>query len=448
MKKLFTLLVAIFALTSFGQNCNAYFSDTLSGSEVFFTDMSSDNLNNAPTSWYWDFGDGTSSTTQNPMHYYQDTTHSYVVCLTAMFASQCTSTFCDTIDFPTNTNPCSSFSGYISDYQLSDPNVCDGELFPNIYGGTPPYTYYWGNGATTQNLMGLCEGSYILNIVDVNHCQLTLSGLVFSDTTITNSCSSFSGYIPNYQLSDPNVCDGELFPNIYGGTPPYTYYWGNGATTQNLMGLCEGSYILNIVDSNGCQLTLSGNVLTDTSNYIISDTLSNNVDTCFNFQVQNAYIQSTTLIDSLTLEIVWIYVGTNQETATVTETYTFDGQYGYYLIETTVNCTAKSSQTWGEIILIDENIILSVNDLNKTNFGLNLYPNPVKDYLTIEYKLEQSSQVQLEIIDYSGKIVSHNKLNSYKGENSSVMNVSNLANGIYFVRVISNKNIETIKFVK
>ncbi len=370
MKKLFTLLVAIFALTSFGQNCNAYFSDTLSGSEVFFTDMSSDNLNNAPTSWLWDFGDGTSSTTQNPMHYYQDTTHSYVVCLTAVFASQCTSTFCDTIDFPTNTNPCSSFSGYISDYQLSDPNVCDGELFPNIYGGTPPYTYYWGNGATTQNLMGLCEGSYTLNIVDANGCQLTLYGLVFSDTT--NS---------------------------------------------------------------------------DTTNTIL-DTLSNNVDTCFNFQVQNAYIQSITLIDSLTLEIVWIYVGPNQETATVTETYTFDGQYGYYLIETIVNCTAKSSQTWGEIILIDENIILSVNDLNKTNFGLNLYPNPVKDYLTIEYKLEQSSQVQLEIIDYSGKIVSHNKLNSYKGENSSVMNVSNLANGIYFVRVISNKNIETIKFVK
>jgi len=45
--------------------------------DVSFSDTSS----NAPTSWAWDFGDGTSSTAQNPMHTYTNT-GSYTVSLT------------------------------------------------------------------------------------------------------------------------------------------------------------------------------------------------------------------------------------------------------------------------------------------------------------------------------------------------------------------------------
>lgn len=74
------------ASVSYG-NCDPYFSDTLYinnglipfasfvantvvimlSDTIFFTDLS---LNN-PTSWFWDFGDGSNSTTQHPYHVYQ-----------------------------------------------------------------------------------------------------------------------------------------------------------------------------------------------------------------------------------------------------------------------------------------------------------------------------------------------------------------------------------------
>ena len=36
--------------------------------DITFTDLSTNN----PTSWYWDFGDGNTSTDQNPVHQYDD----------------------------------------------------------------------------------------------------------------------------------------------------------------------------------------------------------------------------------------------------------------------------------------------------------------------------------------------------------------------------------------
>lgn len=58
-----------------------FVGDPLSGNaplEVAFTDLST----NTPTSWLWDFGDGHTSTEQNPTHVY-DLPGDYTVTLTA-----------------------------------------------------------------------------------------------------------------------------------------------------------------------------------------------------------------------------------------------------------------------------------------------------------------------------------------------------------------------------
>lgn len=56
----------------------AVFSYQITGGSVAFTDASS----NEPTEWFWDFGDNTTSTDQNPVHEY-GASGTYEVCLTA-----------------------------------------------------------------------------------------------------------------------------------------------------------------------------------------------------------------------------------------------------------------------------------------------------------------------------------------------------------------------------
>lgn len=60
------------------------------------------NLSNNANTYYWDFGDGDTSSLQNPSHVYT-TSNNYNVCLTVTGSNGCNSnTFCDLVTFVTN----------------------------------------------------------------------------------------------------------------------------------------------------------------------------------------------------------------------------------------------------------------------------------------------------------------------------------------------------------
>lgn len=73
----------------------ADFSKTINGGVADFTDQS---LNN-PTTWAWDFGDGTNSNTQSPFHVYT-ATGTYNTCLTVTNTSG-SDTYCENVQIDT-----------------------------------------------------------------------------------------------------------------------------------------------------------------------------------------------------------------------------------------------------------------------------------------------------------------------------------------------------------
>jgi len=84
MKKLLLSILILTGINVFGNapvaDCDADFEFTVSGLTVTFTDISA--ADPGPIlSWNWNFGDGTTSTEENPTHTYAEPGE-YDVCLT------------------------------------------------------------------------------------------------------------------------------------------------------------------------------------------------------------------------------------------------------------------------------------------------------------------------------------------------------------------------------
>jgi hypothetical protein len=63
-------------------------------------------------------------------------------------------------------------------------------------------------------------------------------------------------------VSEPASCaeatDGSIALAVSGGEAPYTFDWSNGATGQDLEAVPAGTYLVNVVDANGCSTSFTG----------------------------------------------------------------------------------------------------------------------------------------------------------------------------------------------
>lgn len=87
-----------------------------------------------------------------------------------------------------------------------------------------------------------------------------------------------------------------------------------------------------------------------------------------------------------------------------------------------------------------DNTVLGTGDFQ--NIAFSLYPNPANDYITIDLN-GTSSNYQVAIFDVLGKNVYNTEIDGTKQ-----IDVSSLAAGAYFVRLNSNSQATTIRFIK
>ncbi|MCP9746120.1 hypothetical protein, partial [Lacihabitans sp. CS3-21] len=121
--------------------------------------------------------------------------------------------------------------------------------------GTPLYTFSINGGAftstpaTSNTFNNLSPNNYSVTVKDSKGCTATSSvaitqpdALVLTKTVVDPNCEKTNGSI---DLS------------VSGGTSPYTYLWSNGATSQDLSNLGEGTFSVTVKDKNNCTSTLS-----------------------------------------------------------------------------------------------------------------------------------------------------------------------------------------------
>lgn len=83
----------------------------------------------------------------------------------------------------------------------------------------------------------------------------------------------------------------------------------------------------------------------------------------------------------------------------------------------------------------------------RNNFAVTIFPNPANNNLTIELNSDKNTSVSVEVTDINGRVYLSENIPVNSGENKSVINISSLSSGIYFVSIDNGEIVTNKKLV-
>jgi PKD repeat protein len=206
-------------------DCYAYFyyvPDSMNTQTIQFYDMSYTANGGMPDSWFWDFGDGNTSTEQNPVHNYADSGF-YFVCLTiADSMGNCTNSYCEEV-----------FTGIIP-----PPSPCESYILPyNQYGLTVEFQGWTISQYPTEFSWEFGDGVTATGEF-VTHTYATPGIYMVSLYTIDETGCEWQSYMEVWVDSSWVYCDNYFYFEQTDSTT-FTFtgqaFLNNGTTTDDVV---------------------------------------------------------------------------------------------------------------------------------------------------------------------------------------------------------------------
>lgn len=369
---------------------------------VNFTDQSSTSV----TSFFWDFGDGNTSTQQNPNHTYA-TGGMYTVC--QVVSDSCgTDSTCQTLNVcPTPTVAFTS-SGTELSYTFTDGSSASST------------SWFWdfgdGNTSTTQNPNHTyaAPGNYTVCLVATNAC-----GSDSSCNNISVTCAA-----PDAIFSDS--IDGLTFYFTDQSTnSPTSWYWdfddGNTSTQQNPTHTfaAPGLYDVCLVATSVCG---------SDSFCVLETAICAQPEAGFTYTTNMATVQFTDTSGVNPTNWNWDF-GDGNTSVLQNPSHTYASS-GTYLV-----CLAASSVCGADTVCDSVNIVIIGRDLPLAG-DFKLYPNPSNGPLHLSLPADESIQT-VKVLDLMGRSmfrISGEENPAASGPEMSI-NLSELPTGAYFIEV-------------
>jgi hypothetical protein len=125
------------------------------------------------------------------------------------------------------------------------PGGQTGSIHVQTQGGQAPYTYAWVDFTVNDSMVsGIGASNYICSVQDQLGCTVSLQNVVYEPFPWTINA-----------VIEPEIfgLDGAINLGVSGASPPYTYSWNTGQSTNDITQIAGGQFIVTITDSEGCQ---------------------------------------------------------------------------------------------------------------------------------------------------------------------------------------------------
>jgi len=325
------------------------------------------------------------------------------------------------IDDISVTIPCTPSSGNTPTVSASVSNsvICAGDVVSLNATGADSFT--WSTGAQTSNFTDSPQQSIVYTVIGTN----TLTGCTNAQnvSVLVNPSPTVSAF-----ASSPEICPGDITYLSAIGADSYAWSNSNVGTNISVSPNTTTSYSVIGTKINGCSSTGVINVVVKPAP-TINAVNANGPTSCVG--------EAVSLVANGGISYAWflssqpnLYAG-NPISVVLSSNTTFT------VVGTAANgCAGKAT------VIQNVEICDGISEVNAGIDGLQVYPNPTTDAVTI--KVKAGTIAGIEILDVTGRVV----LNSQGGDSSATIDLSAMGNGIYFVKIKTQDSSAVIRIVK
>ena len=323
-------------------------------------------------------------------------------------------------------------------------------------GGTAPYSYVLEGGIPQLN--GLWEN--LENNPDYDVVITDSLGCIYEESVALNNP-------PQIEISSIIVTNSEC-GNDPNGTAEVIATGGTGSLGYALMGddpepdnvitdLGGGNFTAVVTDSVGCTVNEDFTILAPDpiSIEFVSSTDPVWCETAGNYLLDS--LGTIVLTDptggSGTLNVNWTSVPAGYvPTPSATSVELINCITGDYTVTITdaLGCSTTLDVTLGQITSTHPDCVTTPTTVEELDgeLSFSLYPNPSNGIFNINFEGLSGNRVTYQIVDALGRQIVSKDLSNRTGSFSEEINISNEANGFYYLQVVSGDDFRTVKIVK
>lgn len=314
----------------------------------------------------------------------------------------------------TNNNNLQSFS-IISNFAFSAPSVTNCLGTPLVLTASGATTYSWSTGATTPTISLNPSVTTVYTVTGIN-------GACTNPKTVTVTVQNK----PAITLNDTTVC--ENVTTMIKASGAFSYSWSTGAVTPTIgvnLTTITG-YTLTGFSSGGCATTKIFNVSVDPSPHATLFTSHVSCGACSDATI-------SILSSAGTSPYTYTWIPGNIQTPTITNV--------------AIGCYTLTTKDANGCLAVDSTCVSFDTGILKLKrhdqLVASVLPNPTKGDFELEFTSNSGIKV-IEIHDALGKLI----LKTETISDRVPFNLTGHADGVYYVKVISDTKFAVIKLIK